>query len=102
MGMVRVNVLPNGWGTEHHSSMAMAQPGDLLWRGPVDDAQFTGEPGNAWAFFSRQNLGALLILWTFWITRKHNRTPLEAIMPRLNGQLAGLPGARRRETIPAP
>jgi hypothetical protein len=42
-----------------------------------------------WAFYSWQNLSAAggLVLWTVLIAIFQGRTPLEAIMPHLDGQL---------------
>ncbi len=44
---------------------------------------------NAWEFYSWQNLGtfAVLLAWTVTIALRAGRTPLEAIMPRLDAQL---------------
>ena len=43
----------------------------------------------AWPFYSWQNISAfaVLFLWTLWIARRRGRTPLEAMMPRLDQQL---------------
>ena len=43
----------------------------------------------AWPFYSWQNLSAFfaLLLATLWIARKLGRTPLEALMPRLDRRL---------------
>lgn len=51
---------------------------------------------NAWPFYSWQNLTAfaLLFAWTLWIARRLGRTPLEAMMPNLDRQLARLLGFR--------
>ena len=58
-----------------------------IWRNP-----------NAWEFYSWQNMVAfgVFLIWTIWIARAKGRTPLEAIMPKLDRELAGL--IRRRST----
>lgn len=50
----------------------------------------------AWEFYSWQNLtaAAVFVAWTIWIARRQGRTPLEAIMPNLDRQLAALLGRR--------
>ena len=60
---------------------------------------FVPEPSvspHAWAFYSWQNIGSalVLVLWTLWIARSRGRTPLEAIMPRLDERLAAMVGYR--------
>src|SRR5579872_2781125 len=47
--------------------------------------------GISWEFFSWQNLSIAggLLVWTIVIAIRLGRTPLEAIMPRLDGQLVG-------------
>jgi inner membrane protein len=54
---------------------------------------------NAWPFYSWQNITAFaaLLLWTIWIARRLGRTPLEAVMPRLDRQLVGI---LKREPLP--
>lgn len=51
---------------------------------------------DAWPFYSWQNVttAVALVAWTLWIARRQGRTPLEALMPRLDRQLVALP--RRR------
>ena len=46
----------------------------------------------AWPFYSWQNISAfaVLFLWTLWIALRRGRTPLEAMMPRLDQQLVRL------------
>ena len=55
---------------------------------------------DAWAFYSWQNLGtaALFIAWTLWIAWRQGRTPLEAMMPRLDRQLVAT--LRRERAVP--
>jgi hypothetical protein len=52
-----------------------------VWRNP-----------DAWDLYSWQNMVAfgVLLVWTIWIARAKGRTPLEAIMPKLDRELAGL------------
>jgi LexA-binding, inner membrane-associated putative hydrolase len=52
---------------------------------------------DAWPFYSWQNISAavLLIGWTVWIARRQGRTPLEALMPRLDRQLVHIIRGRR-------
>ena len=60
---------------------------------------------DAWAFYSWQNIGtaAAFIGWTLWIARSRGRTPLEAVMPRLDRQLvAALGGGAARGEPAAP
>ena len=47
---------------------------------------------NAWPFYSWQNISAAIatIALTLWIARRQGRTPLEAVMPRLDGQLVAM------------
>ena len=58
---------------------------------------------NAWPFYSWQNIGtaAALLAWTLWIARRKGRTPLEAVMPRLDRRIAAALGARAVKTRPA-
>ena len=44
----------------------------------------------AWPFYSWQNITTAfaLVAWTVWIAHRQGRTPLEALMPRLDQQLA--------------
>ena len=46
----------------------------------------------AWPFYSWQNLSAFFacLLATVWVAWKLGRTPLEAVMPRLDARLVGL------------
>ena len=57
---------------------------------------------HAWAFYSWQNITAAvaLLAWTIRIARRHGRTPLEALMPRLDRQLVAL--LRREESSREP
>lgn len=57
-----------------------------------------------WPLFSWQNLSAfaLLLLWTWFIIRRHRRTPLEWIMPRLDRQLTALLSPAMAGGEPAP
>jgi LexA-binding, inner membrane-associated putative hydrolase len=54
---------------------------------------FSGHQWNnsrwSWAFYSWQNLSAagMLVVWTVAIARTKGRTPLEAVMPKLDSQL---------------
>jgi hypothetical protein len=56
-----------------------------LW--PASDFFF--EFDGAWEFFSWQNLSvfALFLVWTILIALRAGRTPLEAVMPHLDGQI---------------
>jgi hypothetical protein len=47
---------------------------------------------NAWDFYSWQNMLVFLLflIWTIFIARYLRRTPLEAIMPRLDAELSAL------------
>ena len=51
---------------------------------------------HAWDFYSWQNIGTAvaLLAWTIHIARRRGRTPLEAVMPRLDRQLVTLVGVR--------
>jgi hypothetical protein len=62
--------IPYLWPFSHH-----------LWLNP-----------DAWPFYSWQNITAALALYalTLWLARHQGRTPLEAIMPRLDRQLVQL------------
>jgi inner membrane protein len=57
---------------------------------------------DAWAFYSWQNIGTAFALvgWTLWIARRQGRTPLEALMPRLDRRLVA--HLRPRGAGPAP
>jgi inner membrane protein len=59
---------------------------------------------HAWEFFSWQNMAVFgfFLIWTLWIIRSKHRTPLEAIMPRLDCQLAGLARVDRRRGFEVP
>src|SRR5207302_7065303 len=63
----------------------------------------------AWEFYSWQNitLAAVLVVWTIFIAVRRGRTPLEALMPRLDRQLVEwlrrhVPFSRARRRTGAP
>ena len=68
---------------------------DLYPWWPVSDAAVRW--AGAWPFFSWQNLSAFFacLLATVWIARKLGRTPLEAVMPRLDRRLVDALQSRR-------
>ena len=68
-----------------------------LW--PFDSHQWVRR--DAWPFYSWQNITTafILIAWTLWIARRQRRTPLEALMPRLDRQLVDLIGPRRAPAV---
>ncbi|MFI5380868.1 MAG: metal-dependent hydrolase [Tepidisphaerales bacterium] len=70
-----------------------------LW--PWSDYFFRWD--NAWEFYSWQNLGTfgLLLVWTVIIAFRAGRTPLEAIMPRLDAQLVAILRKLRPVTTPS-
>jgi inner membrane protein len=55
-------------------------------------SQMQWRRADAWPFYSWQNISAaaLTIVWTLLIARRQGRTPLEAVMPRLDRQLVAL------------
>jgi inner membrane protein len=61
---------------------------------PVSSREF--QTVDAWKFYSWQNLTAfgVLLLWTILIAIRSKRTPLEALMPRLDRQLVALLAGR--------
>jgi hypothetical protein len=69
-----------GSGPGWHIHYIWPLPG-LIWKNP-----------NAWEFYSWQNMLVffLCLLWTLWIARYKQRTPLETIMPHLNAELVEL------------
>jgi hypothetical protein len=60
-------------------------PIQYLW--PFSDLEI--EFKQAWEFYSWQNIstGLAFLVWTLWIAVRKGRTPLEAIMPRLDVRL---------------
>ena len=56
---------------------------------------------DAWAFYSWQNITAFfaLLLWTLWVARRAGRTPLEALMPRLDQQVVHILGGPARPPV---
>jgi hypothetical protein len=67
-----------------------------LW--PLSRRQWVNP--NAWPFYSWQNISAAIttIALTLWIARRQGRTPLEAVMPRLDRQLVAMLRGRGGET----
>lgn len=57
---------------------------------------------DAWPFYSWQNIGSAIALigWTIGIARYRARTPLEAVMPRLDRQLAAMFRRERVQSSP--
>ncbi len=54
---------------------------------------------NAWEFYSWQNITvfSVFLLWTFWIAKSKQRTPLELAFPSLDRQLVGLPAISSKQ-----
>jgi hypothetical protein len=69
---------------------------------PLSPREWRSE--NAWPFYSWQNITAFaaLLLWTLWIARRFGRTPLEAIMPKLDRQLAAAAARGDKSSAPPP
>jgi len=78
-------------------------PGWAIWYlWPANDVQIVNP--HAWPFFSWQNIAAAygLLAWAVWIAWRDRRTPLELLMPRLDGRLVSMLGRGRPAVAAAP
>ena len=68
-------------------------------------ARWQWRSADAWEFYSWQNISAaaLTVAWTVWIANRRGRTPLEAVMPKLDAQLVqrlGFTPVSKKDEIP--